>query len=292
MPSGFLWSKLRQGLGHTKLSSLLSLARRSHGADRYAALAALARAAAPGYLGDGWAAAEARVFSQNGEDGVLAALFGRIGTGTRRFVEFGIQDGREGNAVLLADVAGWSGLFLEADRGPYERLEQKYRHSATVRTRLARVEPENFDRLLAEEGFDGDLDLLSIDVDGDDWWIWRATTARPRVVVIEYNAALGLDARVAPRRSAGWDGTDGFGASLTALEALGRRKGYGLVHCDLAGVNAFFVRQDVASEAGLRIRSAAEVYRPANYGLEGRRHPPGPSLSWIEVGPDGEPALP
>ncbi|MEO1230604.1 MAG: hypothetical protein AAFZ18_17040 [Myxococcota bacterium] len=260
-------------------------------ASRYAALAGLAARFPNHFEACPLAAAEHRVFSQNGEDGVLAALFDRLGAGRRTFVEFGIQDGREGNAVLLADVAGWSGLFLEPDPSHFAALEAKYRLCPRVHTRSDRITSASLDPILREVGLFDDLDLLSIDVDGDDYWIWRGSAVRPRVLVIEYNASLRLDPIVQPPHAEPWDGTCAVGASLETLARLGKAKGYGLVHAELAGVNAFFVREDLLSQAGLRACSAAEVYRPPNYGLEGRQHPEAERPDWVRVDVDGQPVI-
>lgn len=221
---------------------------------------------------------ELRGFSQNGEDGVLAEILARIGTAGRRFVEFGIESGREGNCVLLADVLGWAGAFLEPDPHHFALLEAKYAGTPRVLTRNVAVTPQNVEPLFDELDVGAELDVLSIDVDGQDYWIWQALSRyRPRVVVIEYNSALPLDRHlVQPIGSAQrWDGTDYFGASLGALEALAAGKGYRLVHTDLAGCNAFFVRQDLGPG---RFPVGEEVPRRSlpNYYLSGIRHPVDP----------------
>ena len=134
---------------------------------------------------------ELRVFSQNGEDGVLAEILARVGTAGRFFVEFGVESGREGNCVSLADVFGWAGLFIECDDGPYSQLQRKYRANDAVHTLKATVTPDNVEELFALGGVPLEPDVLSIDVDGNDYWIWEAISQhRPRVMVIEYNSAL------------------------------------------------------------------------------------------------------
>jgi hypothetical protein len=219
---------------------------------------------------------ELRVFSQNGEDGVIEEILRRVGVATRSFVEFGIGAGVEGNCVFLADVEGWSGLFMESDPTAFRALEGKYRWRPGVRTVHAAVGPDTIEGLLDEAAVPRDLDVLSIDVDSIDYWIWAAITrVRPRVVVIEYNAHLDPAARLvqppAPEPVPPWDGSDYFGASLGALRDLGRRKGYRLVHTDLAGVNAFFVAQELA--AGFAGEDETPVRAP-NYFLRGGGHPP------------------
>ena len=196
---------------------------------------------------------EARVYSQNGEDGVIAHLLSRVGTGDRRFVEFGVEDGSECNTANLALTFGWRGLQLEADAADAARARSFYEGRADVRVAEARVTPRNIDELLREHGFDGEIDVLSVDIDGNDYWVWRALeAARPRVVVVEYNAVFGSERSITvpyvERRSpydvhpSGWY----HGASLTALARLGEQKGYVLAGAESRGVNAFFVRRDVA----------------------------------------------
>lgn len=220
---------------------------------------------------------EYQLFSQNGEDGVLAEILRRVGVTGRWFVEFGVESGREGNCVALADVAGWQGLFLESDPDAHHHLHHKYRWSDDVRTLHAAVTPQNVQELFAQMGVPERPDVLSIDIDGGDYWVWQAVEAyRPRVVVIEYNAALSPHERlVQPPGSPGWDGTDFFGASLGALVELAGRKGYRLVHCELAGVNAFFV--DTGEAAASDAFPAAEDVRRRgpNYYLGSFGHPPG-----------------
>jgi hypothetical protein len=215
---------------------------------------------------------EYQVCSQNGEDGVLAEILRRTGVGEEFFVEFGVESGREGSCVALADVAGWRGLFLEADGAHNHLLHRKYQWNERVRTLHARVTPDRVEELFAAGGVPAEPDVVSIDIDGGDYWVWRALTRyRPRVVVIEYNSALDPDRRlVQPPDTEDWSGTDFFGASLGALVALGQDKGYRLVHCELAGVNAFFVRADLAGEfpPPERVRR-----RGPNYFLTSHGHP-------------------
>ena len=123
--------------------------------------------------------------------------------------------------------------------------------------------------------------MLSIDVDGQDYWIWAALESyRPRVMVIEYNAALPPGRQLVQPRGhrEAWDGTDYFGASLDALCSLADRKGYALVHTDLAAVNAFFVRSDLAAAPCRRPDEVARRHQP-NYFMRGYRHPVGPAAA-------------
>ena len=219
---------------------------------------------------------ELRVFSQNGEDGVIAELVRRCGATGRFFVEFGAGPGVESNSRVLAEALGWHGLFIEPGYEAYVALERKYRHNSRVSTLSSLVTPENVEELFSRFDVPEEPDVMSIDVDGSDYWIWKAIARyRPRVVVIEYNGALDPHRRlVQPRDHPGWDGTTYYGASLAALSALGERKGYRHVHCDLTGNNAFFVRSDLPGE----FPDPAEVIpRATDLWLLGGHHKPDPA---------------
>jgi hypothetical protein len=228
-----------------------------------------------------------KAYSQNDEDGIVLEIFQRIGERDRRFVEFGVQGGEECNTVLLL-MGGWSGLWLD---GSSRHVQSARRiHAAAIEDgRLTITETmvtaENIDGLIADwAGGAGEIDLLSIDIDGADYWVWRALEAvRPRVVVIEYNAAYPPPVEfIVPYDPAfAWDGSNYHGASLASLERLGAEKGYALVGCCLSGANAFFVREDELAGADGKPRfqapyTAANHYEPPRYELSAlpHGHPP------------------
>lgn len=167
---------------------------------------------------------------------MIERLFEVLGTTGRFFVEFGAKDGFNlSNTALLRLHRGWRGLLLDPGAAPGSPVTRGF------------VTAENVNALFREHGVPREFDLLSIDVDGNEYWIWKALRDfRPRVVVIEYNVLLDpLEAKVAPYDpSHAWDGSAYHGASLAALQALGRRKGYALVYTDSYAPNAFFVRRD------------------------------------------------
>lgn len=213
--------------------------------------------------------AEFQVFSQNGEDGILLGLLGKLGPVERRFVEIGIEDGLECNTAVLGFVLGWNGLMVEADRLRAEtakKLAQRMLvgRANRVEVRQAFVTAENVDDIVGSVP----LGVLSIDVDGMDYWLWDAVRGTAAdLVIIEYNASMGRERAVTVPYNAGFSAmkahASGYyhGASLKALEKLGRTKGYSLAAVDSAGVNAFFVRDAVWPEA-LPARTAEEVFRP------------------------------
>jgi len=177
---------------------------------------------------------EAGVYSQCGEDGVLARLFEVIGETNRYFVEFGAWDGRHlSNTANLRLHRGWRGLLMEgSDRADGELVHREL------------VTAENVNALFAKYDVPERFDLLAIDIDGNDYWVWKAIERFvPRVVVIEYNIHFGVHlARTMPYDPEHvWDETLYHGASLAALRKLGDEKGYALVHADGWAPNAFFV---------------------------------------------------
>ena len=134
----------------------------------------------------------------------------------RFFVEFGIESGREGNCVFLADVLAWSGLFIEAEEQHFSELSDKYAANTAVRTLRANVTPQNIEQLFADAGVPSEPDLLSIDIDGQDYWVWEALEEyRPRILVIEYNAVP--PDRPATRPAAGLHGRLGWNGLLRSI---------------------------------------------------------------------------
>ncbi|MCW2760994.1 MAG: hypothetical protein JWR85_1195 [Marmoricola sp.] len=225
---------------------------------------------------------ELRGFSQNGEDGVLLEILNRIGVTNRFFVEFGIQNGSEGNCVLLADVFGWSGVFIENDDANFAELSAKYA-GFPVRTVQDLVTAARIDDIFRETGVPERPDVVSIDIDGNDVYVWDALEDfRPRVIVIEYNSGIRTSGPVAqphdPDRA--WDGSGAFGSSLGALDTVARRKGYRLAHTDLTGTNAFYVDEEDWQRLGV-----SDVRRRnQNFGLTGiTQRPATPPGGWQPV---------
>jgi hypothetical protein len=203
-----------------------------------------------------------RLRSQNEEDGILFALLGQAGWGGQRFVEIG--SGKSGGtAASLAHECGWSGLMIESSAASVELARRKFAGNRGVTAISAHVTPDNVNVLLTQNGYTGEIDLLSLDIDSYDYWVFEAlTAASPRVLVLEYNALFGPERRVTIPLGQSLDSTPkGYGgASLAALTELARRKGFRLVACENAGVNAFFLRDDVASH--LPGVTPAEAFKP------------------------------
>lgn len=214
-----------------------------------------------------------KVYSQSEEDGLLAEILRRIGSGPGFFVEFGVGNGLENNTLALL-LNGWSGAWIEGSPGHAARIEEHFAglmDRGRLHFRRDFVTAENVEGLFRELGVPDDFDLLGIDIDGNDYWVWKALTAfRPKVVAIEYNPSLGpsADAKVPYDPARRWDRTRAFGASLKALENLGRDKGYVLVGCNFTGSNAFFVRAELAGDRFLTPATSEVHWEPARYFLE------------------------
>ncbi len=190
---------------------------------------------------------ENKVFSQNGEDGIIEEIFKRIGTTNKFFVEFGVENGNECNSRQLLENKSWSGLWMDGSDKNVAWGLKKFSH-LPINFQSTFVTAENIEGLLEKFEVPQEPDLFVIDIDGNDFWVWKTIEKyRPRVMILEYNASHEADVDwVMPYNSTHvFDGTSYFGASLLALDKLGKEKGYTLVNCDSRGVNAFFVRNDL-----------------------------------------------
>lgn len=184
---------------------------------------------------------EFKKYSQNGEDGVIKKIFDCVGFTSRYYVEFGTESGVECNTRCLREN-GWKGLLMDGEH--YNPEIGLYKEFITA---------ENINHLFEKYSVPTEFDLLSIDIDFNDFYIWHEISKkyRPRVVVIEYNATHfpNEDKIVEYNPHGRWDGTNYFGASMLALYRLGQFHGYSLVYADAQGVNLFFIRNDVIAEA-------------------------------------------
>jgi hypothetical protein len=210
---------------------------------------------------------EGQVFSQNGEDGIIAEIFSRIGPTNRIFVEVGAGDGSENNSAYLL-LKGWSGYWFDADSQNLDSIRSKFAHAISEKRLIASREfftAEAAASIFGRHRIPEEFDFLSIDIDRNTSWIWRALrTFRPRVCVVEYNASIPPqdDWEIPYEAEATWDGTLIFGAGLLALEKIGKDLKYSLVACDLSGANAFFVRSDLTANLFSEPFTALHHYEP------------------------------
>jgi hypothetical protein len=213
--------------------------------------------------------AEFRCFSQNGEDGIIQWLLARIPIAEPYFVEFGVGDYRESNTRFLLQHDNWRGLILDAGRAHLRtaaagELGWKY----GLEARQAHITVENVNELFRD--VPPDLGLLSIDIDGNDYWVLEALRLRPRILIVEYNSVLGHDRPVAVPYDPAFDRRTAHhtsiysGASIAAFGHWAGANGYRLVGSNLAGNNAFLVRDDVAGD--LRALTPAEAWVESRFG--------------------------
>ena len=195
-----------------------------------------------------------RVFSQFEEDGKILYLLALIGMRNKTFVEIGSDDGLNSNAANLYFHFGYHGLFIDANQKAIERGKRFYakhphQYMYPPKFTCSKVNRENINNLIAEAGFEGEIDLLSIDIDGNDYWIWDALTqVDPNIVLIETHVEFGKENKVVP-----YDANYAYpgkhplyhGASPEAMKRLGESKGYTLAGANDLGFNFFFVKSEL-----------------------------------------------
>ncbi len=210
---------------------------------------------------------EYQVFSQNGEDGIIQEIFNRIGLTNKYFIEFGVEDGLECNSTNLL-YKQWQGLWIEGSSAYFNSINTRFKDfidNGQLVVKNAFIKAENIESLFKSAEAPVEPDLLSIDIDYNDYYIWQAIkNYKPRVVIIEYNSVFRPDTHFVVPYNADrmWDKTSYFGASLLALEKLADTKGYDLVGCSFTGSNAFFVRRDITGTLFEQPYTAETHYEP------------------------------
>ena len=198
--------------------------------------------------------AEFKVFSQYGEDGILQHLIRETGIdrGEQTFVEFGVQDYLESNTRFLLQGDHWRGLIIDGSREYMEGVRRSDIYWRNDLTAIAAwIDRDNINSLIGDSGFTGNIGILSVDIDGNDYWIWeKIDVVNPVIVVAEWNSVFGPNHAVSIPYAREFDRATAhysclyWGASMRAFEELGARKGYALVGSNRVGNNIFFVRRD------------------------------------------------
>ena len=213
-----------------------------------------------------------KAYSQADEDGIIQEIFRRIGVTNRTFVEIGVGDGLENNTLYLL-LKGWRGVWVEGDVKFIKEIHQKFeplQKSGRLKLKHSWVNKDNINSLIDDCGLPEELDILSLDIDGNDYHVLEnITPLMARVIIIEYNSKLPPPVKWVmgynPEHQK--TNTDYFGASLKSYEQLLLQKGYLLVGCNIVGVNAFFVRKDLVEEHFHVDYSAENHYEPQRYWL-------------------------
>lgn len=215
---------------------------------------------------------EFKVFSQWGEDGIIQHLINAVCIKNKTFIEFGVEDFGEANCKFLLMKDNWDGLVIDGSDSNISKLKNtnlywKYQLEAVC----AFITRENINDLLAQSGFDEEIGILSIDIDGNDFHVLEAITfVKPSILICEFNAVFGMDRKISVPYRPDFQRTKAhysnlyFGASLPALVSLAARKGYSLVGVNSAGVNAFFVRNELLNDKVSAV-SVAEVFSTSKF---------------------------
>jgi len=214
---------------------------------------------------------EFKVFSQFGDDGIIQYLIHRLAPLPDSFVEFGVENYRESNTRFLLLNDNWRGLVLDGNQNYVDQIQHDaiyWRHTLTATH--AWITRDNINHLLRDAGFHGQVGLLSIDIDGNDYWVWeKLDTVDPAIAMVEYNSVFGPNLAVTIPydekfvRHRGHYSGQFWGASLAALDLLAKRKGYSLVGCNSAGNNAYFVRNEKIGS--LRALEPKEAFADARW---------------------------
>lgn len=215
---------------------------------------------------------EFKVFSQWGDDGIIQWLTSVLEFPTRTFVEFGVANYRESNTRFLLMNDNWAGFVMDASESNVREIvnsEYFWKHELTARA--AFIDADNINNLLRGSSLGSAIGILHIDLDGNDYWIWRKIDAiDPTVVILEYNGVLGVDRPITVPYAKDFDRTKAhpsnlyYGASLRALYQESMRKGYALIGCNSAGNNAYFVRRDKLNDS-VREVSLEDGYVPSRF---------------------------
>lgn len=203
---------------------------------------------------------EWRYISQNGEDGVLQKIFDIIGVTNKYYVDFGAGNGHyASNVKYFKEAYGWEGLLLEGIRTAGD---------PSINLHPAFITAENICDIFKQHNVPSEFDLISIDIDGNDFYVWQALSAqyKPRVVVIEFNRCFNYDEDKVMAYDANyrWDSSEYCGASICALYNLGRSLGYSLVYQESSGANLFFIRDDALEQAEITFKNSNDVAKLYN----------------------------
>ena len=200
---------------------------------------------------------EFKVFSQFGEDGIIQFLVNNVRIENTTFIEFGVENYLESNTRFLMMNNNWKGFIMDGSEKAIQSLKKRdwfWKYNLTAKAVF--IDKDNINDLISQNGF-SNIGLLSIDLDGNDYYIFQEldlSTVNPSIIIIEYNSVFGKDRAITVPYDKYFNRTKAhysnlfFGASLTALDYLANKKGYSLVGCNIAGNNAFFVRNDLLNK--------------------------------------------
>lgn len=199
---------------------------------------------------------EFQVFSQWGEDGIISYLVNNLDIENNFFIEFGVENYLESNTRFLLKKFNWSGLVIDSSQKNIDYIKKdKIYWQYNIKALCEFISRENINKIFLENVSQKNIGLLSIDIDGNDYWVWKAISSiDPSIVIIEYNSIFGSSKKYTVPYNKNFERNKAhysnlyYGASLPALVKLGKEKGYALVTCNSAGNNAFFVKENLLNE--------------------------------------------
>lgn len=196
--------------------------------------------------------AEFKVFSQWGDDGIIQYVVNRLDIPDKRFIEFGVSDYTESNTRFLLLNNNWSGLVLDCSEDNIKYImndEIYWKYDLTAKCAFITI--ENINEHILNAGFSGEIGLLHIDIDGNDYWVWKSiSVVNPVIVIIEYNSVFGSDRAITIPYKPNFNRFEAHnsglyaGSSLLSLCDLADEKGYYFIGSNSSGNNAYFVRKD------------------------------------------------
>ena len=223
-----------------------------------------------------------KVFSQFEEDGMLLYIFALLEMSNKTFIEFGSDDGVNSNSANLYFHHGFNGLFMDGNPKAIERGQYFFNKRPNITKKApvfkhAMITAENINELIESSGFTGDIGLLSIDIDGNDYWIWKAIhVVSPQVVIIETHNEFGLNDIVVPYDpNYFYPGKhpDYHGASPIAMTKLAKHKGYRLVGSNTLGFNFIYIREDLLKDELPEVAVESLLTDPSNGVAQSRFEP-------------------
>lgn len=199
---------------------------------------------------------EFQIFSQFGDDGIIQYLINNIDVYNNTFIEFGVENYEEANTRFLLECYNWKGLVIDSDLNNIQHIkEQNYYWRNQLIAAADFITKKNINQILQKNNFIGDIGILSIDIDGNDYWIWKEISiVNPAIVIIEYNARFGYEESLTIPYIENFNRKNSevskiyYGASLAALTKLAKQKNYSLICTNSNGNNAYFVKNELINK--------------------------------------------
>lgn len=216
--------------------------------------------------------AEFKVYSQWGEDGIIQYLIDNLKIENKIFVEFGVQNYTESNTRFLLVNNNWCGLVIDGSKENIEYIKKDdiyWRYNLKAECEF--ITAENINEIITRNGIKGKIGLLSVDIDGVDYWVWKAINCiEPDIVICEYNHRFGKEEAVTVPYKSNFIRSNEhysniyYGASIKAFEVLAKEKGYKMVAVNNSGNNVFFVKKDLINDK-IVSKNIDEIFISANF---------------------------